>query len=158
MKKELDDKLCEDFPKIFAQRHLNMHQTCMCWGFSCGDGWFNIIYSLCQSIQSYIDNRLENIERTKQWNKNVADPNYEWSAFVPREKRKVLKPIPQVEATQVKEKFGTLRFYTNHSDEVINNLIGLAENMSAVTCEICGSPGKLNTEGWLNVTCDLHRK
>ena len=32
MKKELQDKLYNDFPKIFKQKDLSMKETCMCWG------------------------------------------------------------------------------------------------------------------------------
>ena len=39
MKKELDEKLCADYPLIFQDRNKPMNQTAMCWGFSCGDGW-----------------------------------------------------------------------------------------------------------------------
>ena len=42
MRKELDEKLCEKYPLIFKNRHADMTETAMCWGFECGDGWFNI--------------------------------------------------------------------------------------------------------------------
>ena len=44
MKDELDNKLCEKYPKIFKMRNASMQETAMCWGFP-GDGWFNIIDS-----------------------------------------------------------------------------------------------------------------
>ena len=47
MRKELDEKLCEKYPLIFKNRHADMTETAMCWGFECGDGWFNIIDVLC---------------------------------------------------------------------------------------------------------------
>lgn len=50
MKPELDKKLCEKYPQIFQERHLDMSQTAMCWGFQCGDGWFNLIDQLCSII------------------------------------------------------------------------------------------------------------
>jgi len=52
MRKELDDKLCADYPEIFKDRHAPENQTAMCWGFSCGDGWYDIIDSLCFAIQN----------------------------------------------------------------------------------------------------------
>jgi hypothetical protein len=27
----------------------------MCWGFECGDGWYNLLDELCGTIQTYID-------------------------------------------------------------------------------------------------------
>lgn len=56
MNKELDEKLCAKYPKIFVDRHGDMRTTAMCWGFDCNDGWYNLINGLCNSIQSYLDN------------------------------------------------------------------------------------------------------
>ncbi len=55
MKKELDEKLVNDYPKIFADRFKSCQETCMCWGFECDDGWFNLINSLCNCIQHYLN-------------------------------------------------------------------------------------------------------
>ena len=57
MKEELDKKLCEKYPKIFKNRNGSMQETCMCWGFSHDDGWYDIIDSLCASIQNHINNK-----------------------------------------------------------------------------------------------------
>jgi predicted DNA-binding protein YlxM (UPF0122 family) len=57
------------------------------------------------------------------------------------------------EATQVKEKFGTLRVYLNQSNSIIDKIVAEAEVASAKTCEICGKPGKLYTKGWCKVRC-----
>ena len=59
---------------------------------------------------------------------------------------------------QVKEKYGTLRFYTNWGTDRIYELIQDAENKSAVTCEVCGKPGKLRGTGWLSTTCEEHKE
>ena len=97
MKKELQDKLFEKYPKIFRQKDLSKQETCMCWGFQCGDGWYELIDALCNCIQSRID----------------------------------YKGGQQIEAVQVKTKFGGLRFYTNCTDDAfILGLIRMAESMS----------------------------
>jgi hypothetical protein len=59
MNKKLDDKLCEKYPLIFAQRNMPMTETCMCWGFECGDGWYDLINTLCYSIQSYLNSNTD---------------------------------------------------------------------------------------------------
>ncbi len=51
MRKELQDKLYEQFPKFYAQKDLGMQQTCMCWGICCGDGWYNIIEDLSRKLE-----------------------------------------------------------------------------------------------------------
>ena len=66
MKQELQNKLYEKYPKIFAQKDLPMSQTSMCYGIECGSGWYNIIDALCENIQNYVDqNRIEQVEATQ---------------------------------------------------------------------------------------------
>lgn len=153
MKKELDNILCEKYPLIFKDRYEDMSKTCMCWGFECGDGWYDLLDTMCQLIQNHIDQSHKRLESDITWNNRVDDPNVEWTAFVPREKRKLTVPIPQVVAIQVKEKYGTLRFYYNGGDDYIDGVIDLAEYMSSKICEVCGSPGSLNEGPWYKTTC-----
>lgn len=133
MREELDKALCEKYPKIFRDRNADMSVTCMCWGFP-GDGWYNIIDWLCGAIQ----NRCDNVKHY------VGD--------------KLVPVCEQVVAVQVKEKFGTLRFYFDGGDEAIHGMVELAEYMSSVTCEECGKPGKLRGGGWVRTLCDKHAK
>lgn len=68
---------------------------------------------------------------------------------------KTVSPEEHIVASQIKEKYGTLRFYTNFSTNEIDKAIDEAENASATTCETCGQEGKLRTEtGWLYTACD----
>lgn len=55
---------------------------------------------------------------------------------------------------QVKEKFGTLRFYLEHSTPFLDGAISMAESMSARTCEECGLPGSLRNGSWIKTKCD----
>lgn len=68
---------------------------------------------------------------------------------------------PQVEATQVKEKFGSLRFYVASATDMQWGMIEMAEAMSLRICEVCGHPGEKVDTGWLMTRCtrcDSHRK
>ena len=110
-----------------------MTETTMCWGFECGNGWYHIIRVLCSNIQHHIDWRNQ---------KNELNPN---------------QPIvPQVTVDQVKEKFGTLRFYYTGGDDYIDGLVSMAESMSGITCEQCGNPGSTLGRGWLTTLCEKH--
>lgn len=61
---------------------------------------------------------------------------------------------PQIEATQVKEKFGTLRFYTNGSNDAQEGMISFAEFLSGFICEKCGSTEDVSeTRGWIVTLC-----
>jgi len=56
MNKENTKKLLEKYPNIFRQAHLSIHDSCMARLFECGDGWYQIIDTLCSTIQFRIDN------------------------------------------------------------------------------------------------------
>lgn len=62
---------------------------------------------------------------------------------------------PQIEATQVKEKFGGLRFYTAGETERQDGMISLAMHMSNSICEECGSTEGVEqtTQGWIRTLC-----
>ena len=124
MKQELDKLLCERYPKMMVNRNLPMQETCMCWGFECGDGWFNILDQLMGNIQHHID----------------------W-------KNKKEEVVAQVTLDQVKEKFGTLRFYYTGGDDVIDGMVRMAESMSGVMCEECSAPAKTHGPGWIRTIC-----
>lgn len=59
-------------------------------------------------------------------------------------------------ASQVKEKYATLRFYTTSETAAMAQAITEAERRSVVTCEQCGAPGKLRGGSWLKTACDEH--
>lgn len=157
MRKELDEALVAKYPLIFRDRHADPSKTCMYWGLAVGDGWYNIIDALCANIQGRIDSRLESINWAEKWNARVNDPELEWDAIVDRKERPVPEAIPQVVATQVKEKFGGLRFYYSGGDDYIDGVVAMAESMSYRTCEECGAPGTSTEGGWIRVLCEEHK-
>lgn len=58
---------------------------------------------------------------------------------------------------QVKEKFGTLRFYYSGGDEYVHQLVDLVEASSGRVCEVCGKKATLRKDlGWLKTLCDEH--
>ena len=64
------------------------------------------------------------------------------------------KKYPQVEFTQVKEKFGTLRVYAENCDEGAYAAIAMAERWSETVCEDCGSNLNVSfTKGWIRCLC-----
>lgn len=145
MSPEKDAALCAKYPKIFRDRCAPMTQTAMCWGFECGDGWYDIIDALCGNIQSHVDWLFE------QQTYKVRRGELKAEDVLPQDRF-------QVVATQVKEKFGGLRFYTNFISDEISGMISMAESMSYRTCEVCGHPGRPNKEGWISTLCDACRK
>lgn len=132
MKLELEQQLVSKYPNLFKQYGGDPKDTCMAFGFECGDGWYHLIDTLCDSIQGEVN-----------WiNRLFVDFNYSCTAI------------------QVKEKLGGLRFYyeftyaSDLSDDQMKVLLGsmdrisgmttLAERISQTTCENCG--GKCERE------------
>ena len=60
------------------------------------------------------------------------------------------------EVHQVKEKYGTLRFYTGGATDKMYEIIREYERVSAVTCEVCGEVGQIRPGGWVATLCDTH--
>ncbi len=124
MSPELEKILYDKYPKIFDS---NDHMTR--YGISCGDGWFNIIDSLCRNIQSHVEYLSAGIEDEEE------------------------KQSIQVVAQQIKEKFGSLRFYHSNGDDYISGMVRMAESFSEKTCEYCGNKAEVRTKGWIKNLC-----
>ena len=62
---------------------------------------------------------------------------------------------PQIEAAQVKEKFGGLRFYYDGGHDTMAGAIMFAEDLSCYICERCGSTHNvIQTTGWIYTLCE----
>lgn len=129
MNDELEKLLYTRYPKLFKNVTNPNRPMDFFWGCEHESGWFNIVDSLCKEIVRHIN-----------W-KHRDTPEDE-------------RPYPLIE--QVKEKFGSLRFYVDREDSEISAMISLAEEMSSRICEVCGSPGTLRPGGWVKTLCDKH--
>ena len=177
MKQELDEMLCEKYPKIMVNRNKDMKETCMCWGFECGNGWFQILNQLMGNIQNHIDWKVKQHEVAIKFNemttqlkagdstlfdeeyKDMINQEYKEKRkqeLIDRTLQEVPGLVPQVTLDQVKEKFGTLRFYYSGGDDTIRGMVRMAESMSSVTCEECGKPGTSTSGGWIKTVCAEH--
>jgi hypothetical protein len=45
---EYDKYMCSKYPDFFKNRNLPMTETCMCWGFSIGKGWYSVLDKACR--------------------------------------------------------------------------------------------------------------
>lgn len=210
MNKELTQRLVRRFPVLYQDYNSPMSQTCMCWGFDHGDGWFEIIWQLSLAIEeelgySWLRTRWFLLKKSffRFWNKSIyalspvrldkqvqagsgtTDDPYRWVVVekAPRDwlaktasiliseketdgirswrrtienlgfKAFVVWPDTGFAVQQVKEKYGTLRFYSPGND-AIHKYVWLAQRLSSVTCEDCGKPGTANASGWLRTQCD----
>ena len=156
MKEELDAKLVANYPELYRDRFAPMNQTAMCWGFSCGDGWYRIIDALSAALVGPHRRAKEDLE---YWKSNLGKQVWRGRIGTQEDidaKQKKFDETHCPVAVQVKEKFGTLRFYVDRATDAQYNYIEFAEFMSARTCEICGDHGQVYTIGWHQTLCDKH--
>lgn len=133
---ELQNQLFAKYPSIFREVGGEPSQTCMAFGIECGNGWYDLIDLLCDSI-------THQVETT-----NRCYPQLKFA----------------VVAVQIKEKYGGLRFYIdyvydhelikdaaamkiiNQRIDMITGMIHMVERMSSRTCETCGSKCEVDRE------------
>lgn len=51
MKDELENKFKERWPTWFAGLRGSPMETCLAFGFECGDGWYDLLWRLCEDIE-----------------------------------------------------------------------------------------------------------
>jgi hypothetical protein len=145
MKTELQRKLIDTYPQFFTNDrkiHIGeqpmveelvelLHQKEMVlpiqFGIECWDGWYTLLDNLMGSIENHLN------------------PENSW----PRKER-----VP-LQITQIKQKFGGLRFYYDGGDDEVRGMVNLAERLSYCICEKCGSTENVTqTEGWIKTLCE----
>lgn len=171
MSPELEQKLFAKYPKIFRDANKSPQETCMAFGLEVGDGWYNLIDLLCCALTYTYSTSLEVSEED---GKRLGIQPYSYKDGKVMYFFKV-EP-PQVVADQVKEKFGTLRFYYHlHYDvsniylaetgkypelekinrryaDYMDGVVYFAEIQSSRTCEVSGAEGELHLRnGWFKV-------
>ena len=146
----------------------------------CGDGWIPLLDALASTIawelQGIEDQRKANIKYNAMREGLLNDdmtlfneafghpaPHADWvEGWIEVACRQPAREIPEpteFRVAQVKEKFGTLRFYVYGGNDAIQGMIRLAETMSARTCELCGDPGESTYQkvgGWIQTLCPDH--
>lgn len=149
------------------------------YAIDCRDGWFNLIDKLLASINEHIESSRNRRARDLRYNRALkaalaGNMSYLYSYFQFGARTYKIEPwvvdranleikngkhrepahaVSQVVVTQIKEKFGGLRFYYSGGDEHISGMVTMVEALSIVTCEACGAPGSKTRSGWIRVLC-----
>jgi hypothetical protein len=97
------------------------------------------------------------IKRFREDLKPIISCGEGWFNLLSSLDRELSSVDPDYKVVQVKEKFGTLRYYFDISDmsnnevsEKMRNIVQKYEHISAMTCEITGGHGQLmSKKGWL---------
>jgi len=79
-----------------------------------------------------------------------------WLKLIDELSKKITELDPDVQVSQVKEKFGGLRFYIDGGSDEVHKLIEEAEEESYKTCEGCGTKENVSQTktGWVKTLCD----
>lgn len=170
------DNLYEDlitkYPSLFPKGYR--------LGIACGPGWYPLISLLCQNINDHVaftrKARADGLRRyraicraSKSTDSSILARYYrrrhptmsdgyiahkvEQDLSVGYDKDRIPASCSKVEVQQVKEKFGTLRFYTHGADDTVYGMISMAESLSSVICEECGCPGTQGGKHWIKTLC-----
>lgn len=127
-KKKDINYLIERYPKIFVDYEGNPERV----NWYCPVGWIDIVDNALGIMQQHIDS-VNN-----------------WAI----RKSEAYKLIEQVTCTQIKEKFGGLRFYYEGGDDFCVGIVRFIENHSYNICESCGTNQDIGyTEGWISTVC-----
>ena len=165
MNRHYDRYLTTKYAPLYRDRSAPMNRTAMCWGFEVGDGWFDIVNQLSRLLCSewlFAKKQYDYLQTRVGKSRYEFGNNHEGKDIVTEadvaEARVTMDEeearIPVV--TQVKEKFGTLRFYTHGTTDEQHAYITFAECMSASTCEVCGARGRRRGHMWVRTRCREH--
>jgi hypothetical protein len=126
MRRELEQKLVERWPTWFKVNG-DTRETRMVDGFAHGDGWFDIVWRLCEDLEP----------------------------LVQQSERASGRPFEVLQVKQ--KFGGLRFYVSHsHRTDAIRQRIGVAGLESVRTCEVCGQPGSRREGDWSPVVCDEH--
>jgi hypothetical protein len=109
-----------------VQHRGDIRQTAMPRGFEHGDGWFDLLWRLCEDLEPLVAEF-----------EVAGGPKFE---------------VLQVK----EKFGGLRFYVNCRRNEAIRQRIGIAADESFRTCEVCGQPGKLREDRWIKTLCDEH--
>lgn len=95
--------------------------------------------------------------------RNVGDG---WQPIILQVHHRLTELVGDYKVTQIKEKFGGLRYYYDlpsgvHPEVFVlcEHTVQAAEAASFEVCEVCGDPGKPSAyQGWVKTVCATHQQ
>ena len=125
MRKELEQRLVERWPTWFDIGG-DIRHTLMPRGFTHDDGWFDILWQLCEDLEPLV----------AQFEQETGS---QFEVLQVKEKFGGLR-----------------FYVNCRRNEAIRQRIGIAVDESFHTCEVCGQPGELREDSWIKTVCDEH--
>ena len=153
-------ELIERYPYLFSTNEM---EPIVLFGVECSEGWYNIIEAVCENLSrkyratlrsvKYFEDIVENKKFDKHFSEEEAKKNLD-NCF--KKLKEDEEALPKFQ--QIKSKFASLRIYTDITNDYISGVIDMAESLSLITCEVCGSHGKTYTIGWHTTLCPEHAR
>jgi hypothetical protein len=129
MTEKLELLLVKKYPKILKNYHGNRHQSCMAWGFEFQDGWYKLAEETLDKL---------NLISIVTGFDIVLDQS--------KEKFSALRTYWHLENTESK--------YIGRWQDIIDDVMDMAEHKSRNICEICGQYGQCCNKGyWVKTLC-----
>jgi hypothetical protein len=125
MRRELEQKLVERWPSWFNVNGDPL-KTRMADGFAHGDGWFNIVWRLCEDLEP----------------------------LVAEAERATGRPFEVLQVKEKFGGLRFYVSHPHRTDAILQR-IEAAELESLRTCEVCGKPGKVRDD-CIRTVCDEH--
>jgi len=173
---DFEQYLMTKYPSLFYHNEKGEIQSPSC-GIWCPTGWERLIEDLCEAIVQYTKHtyrtksvptkrvrfytlkgfvaalRWSHSKLIKIYNKaplNSRIGKIEHKARSLMFKFSTIEKVyaPTITIDQIKEKFGTLRFYYSGGDAKIDGIVTFAEHLSSVTCEQTGERGSMHKRGY----------
>lgn len=140
--------------------------------YSCNDGsWAGMDNYVCECFVMHFETYGEKMIKMNkedfeqfEWVKTSLDINDGWLNLVHELCTKLDRMVydemgDDAESfctTQIKEKFGGLRFYVSCATKNMTTLIHEYEAKSYSVCELCGNPGHKRPTAWIATLCRTH--
>jgi hypothetical protein len=125
MSPELEKQLFNKYPRIFRDHTKSPQETSMCWGIETPDEWYDIIDTLCHAL-TYTYTVSLDIDKEDAERLNIKPIRF-------RDEDCYIYTIecPQVVTDQVKEKYGSLRFYYHlEYSDALKNILDVSNKFS----------------------------
>lgn len=127
MKDKLEKQLVKDFPHVFHRDSNGMEPWSM-FGIEFSDGWEPSLRRAAEKLEPLFIKAIE------------KDPEgYKFGYY---------------RTSQLKEKYGTGRWYLSGGTDEMYAITNAWEKTTHKICEQCGKPGKIRGQGWYYTSCN----
>ncbi len=140
MRKEFEDRLYEVAPVFYSEKDLDAQKTCMCFGFECGDGWFEPLLDFSKEVARINEIAMKShiCFVASQIKEKFGEIRVYWHT----------KSFPGM-CDRIPDREDAMQLY-----QMMNNAINTLVVRCRNTCENCGTTNHIiTTDGWIQRLC-----